>query len=74
MRAAIGETAIEALHTELRATGEASWSAQVRHDDGRHWSVEVRRGAPGPLRAASCGRAPDPSTPYDVDLVTEEAR
>lgn len=73
VRAAIAETTIEALRTELRQTGEAAWSATVRHDDGRHWLATVRRGAPTGLRAPSCGRSPEPYTPYDVELVTQDS-
>jgi hypothetical protein len=73
VRARAGEPAIEALTTTLRDTGSATWTATVRHRDGREWSAQVRRGEPTGLRAPSCGKAPEPYIPYDVELVEEPA-
>jgi hypothetical protein len=72
VRARIGETSIEALRTDLLPTGEEEWAATVRHADGRHWRAKVRRGAPTGLRAAACGRAPEPYTSYDVTFPEHE--
>jgi hypothetical protein len=68
-RLAAGETRIEALTTTWVQDDATRWRASVRHDDGRVWEADVRRGEPTGSRAASCGRAPDPYTPYDVELV-----
>jgi hypothetical protein len=66
VRARIGETSIEALETDLVPTGDQEWAATVRHADGRHWPVQIRRGAPTGRRASACGRTPEPYTAYEV--------
>lgn len=68
VRAQLAETAIDSLRTSVMSTSDTSWRARVRHHDGRGWDVAVRRGAPTALRAASCGRLPEPYTAYDVDV------
>lgn len=68
VRAELAETAIDALTTTVEASGSAAWRARVQHTDGRAWTAAVSRGAPTALRAPSCGRTPEPYTPYDVDL------
>jgi hypothetical protein len=73
LRAALFETEIEALSTAVHQTGGSTWSAQVRHADGRRWSLVVQRGAPTGLRAPSCGRAPEPYSAYDVELPADLA-
>jgi hypothetical protein len=70
VRAGLAETAVDALSTTVVADGLSSWRADVRHRDGRVWSAAVRRGAPTAVRAASCGRAPEPYSPYEVELPT----
>src|SRR4029079_19799126 len=72
VRAELAETAIDALTTTVVASGSAAWRAQVQHTDGRTWTAAVRRGAATALRAPSCGRTPEPYTPYDVELAAGE--
>ncbi len=72
VRARIAETSIDALDTELAVTGEAEWTATVRHRDGRRWMVPVRRGAPTGLRASACGRTPEPYSAFDVIVPEHE--
>jgi hypothetical protein len=72
VRAEIAETAIDAMRTELHTTGPDSWQALVAHVDGRQWRADVRRGAPGAARPASCGRTPEPYTAYDVSVRSRE--
>jgi hypothetical protein len=69
VRAAVGETTIEALTTRVQPVGDAAWTATVRHIDGRQWRCTVQRGVPTGLRAPSCGKAPEPYSSYDVEIL-----
>ena len=51
------ETAIEALSTTLRQTGESAWTATVRHVDGRQWTAGLAALRPG------CARRPAAAGP-----------
>jgi hypothetical protein len=68
VRAAEAETAIEALSTTLRVESDGQWSATVSHTDGRQWQCVVHRSRPSGLRAASCGRPPEPYSTYEVEI------
>ncbi len=54
------------------STGERSWSAEVRHRDGRSWLVTVTAEESEVLRAESCGKALKPMTWFAH--VTQQAR
>jgi hypothetical protein len=66
VRAALLETTIEALSTTLHETGDSTWSATVRHADGRQWTVPVTRTLQDGLRAPSCAKAPERYATYDA--------
>lgn len=72
VRAALGETAIEALATTVQPTGDAAWHAIVRHIDGREWSATVGRTVASGLRAPSCHKEPEPYSTYDVEIAPVE--
>ncbi len=73
MRSWVGETAIEALSTTLTQHTPTTWTATVRHEDGRHWSAAVTRSEPHGLRAPSCGKAPEPYSTYEVEILAQPA-
>lgn len=67
VRELTGEGDPDVLHVEV-GTGD---DVVVRHRDGRRWTVTVVARTVGPDRAASCGKAPTPSTAMHVAAVNE---
>jgi len=65
--------ALDALEVASHeATGEGSWVTQLRHCDGRSWTVQVTAEESEVLRAESCGKALKPMTWFAH--VTERVR
>lgn len=68
-----GLLGLDALEVSAHeATGERSWVTQVRHGDGRTWTVRVTAEESEALRAESCGKALKPMTWFAH--VTERVR
>jgi hypothetical protein len=73
VRDAHGLLGLDALEVSAHeATGERSWVTQVRHGDGRTWTVRVTAEESEALRAESCGKALKPMTWFAH--VTERVR
>lgn len=58
----LGLDALEVVRHQ--ATGEGSWTTDLRHTDGRRWRVTVSSQKSDLLRAESCGKALRPMTWY----------
>jgi hypothetical protein len=72
VRAEIGETDLTALATVSAPSAGGRWLAGVTHDDGRHWSVEVRREVGPAELPASCGKGAAPVTTWHTTLLAPD--
>lgn len=68
VREATGEPALAALTGVASPAGDDRWTVQVRHADGRSWSVAAERRTLGPDRPESCVKPAVPQIGWSVDL------
>ena len=70
VRAALGETRLDALAASTPQPGDAGSDVEVTHADGRQWLVHVDRVASGPVRPGSCGKAAFPVIEHRARMAT----
>lgn len=68
VRACCGEPAYAALSGTAQAIASEQWTAEVRHRDGRIWTVAVTREVLGPDRPESCLKPAVPQLSWSAHI------
>lgn len=72
VREAVGEPALAALGGTARGLGNDRWLVEVRHRDGRSWSVRTERRVLGPDRPESCVKPAVPQVVWWTEVADHD--